>query len=650
MNFFTRCALLSGALLGLSHAADAQVLLDNFENTRRIAYTYTDGVLVQNFANPAVGTGNPSPTVGQYTRSAGAQFDVIQIRPQSPVKFGDVSAYLAGTSTVTMKVYSTATGIPFQLVMQDKVKAATGYPNGNLAGTFNATTTVTNAWQTLTFTFAGGTSDPTVQPTDIDQLVLLINPNTNTNDVYLLDDLMGPAFATTPPPPPPAQITYDNFENIRLLSYTYTAGTLVQNAPNPATSPANPSPTVGQYTRNAGIQFDVIQFQPQLASKFGDASAYLAGTRSLTMKVYSPAVGIPFQLVMQDKVKAATGYPNGNLAGTFNATTTVANAWQTLTFVFTGGTSDPTVQPTDVNQMVLLINPNTNTADVYYLDDLMGPDFAPMPPTVVEQIYDDFEANRYLAYSSRLTSGNLNADTLNPAPSAANTSARVGRYTRSTSQYDALVARPTYRVIDVTPYLTNAKRMTLKVFSPAVGIPLQITMQDSSVANGGNYPTGRHSEYLATTTVANAWETITFTHSARPDPGVASTRVNEFVLLIAANTFVRQRFYLDDWYGPALQGVPTGLNADKAAAGLTAWPNPASDQASVRFTLRNPATVSVELFDLQGRRVASPLAAQPKAAGEQTVRFSTATLASGLYQYRVAVNGAVVSGKLSIVR
>ncbi len=652
MTFFTRCLLLAGAMAGLSSSASAQIIYDNFENTRQIAYTYTDGVLVQNFANPAVGTANPSPTVGQYTRSAGAQFDVIQMRPQTPVKFADVSAYVAGTSSVTMKVYSTAAGIPFQLVMQDKVKAATGYPNGNLGGTFNATTTVANAWETLTFTFTGGTSDPTVQPIDIDQLVLLINPNTNTNGVYLLDDLMGPAFATTPPPPPPAQITYDNFENVRQLSYTFTNGVLVQNAANPASSSANSSPTVGQYTRNAGAQFDVIQFQPLLATKFGDVSAYVAGTRSVTMKVYSPAVGVPFQLVMQDKVKAATGYPNGNLGGTFNATTTVANAWETLTFTFTGGTSDPTVQPTDVNQMVLLINPNTNTAGVYYIDDLMGPDFAPLQPTLVEQIYDDFETKRFLAYNSRLTSGSLNADTLNPAPSAANNSARVGRYTRSTSQYDALVVRPTYRVIDVTPYLTNAKRMTLKVFSPAAGIPLQITMQDSSVANGGNYPAGRHSEYLATTTVANAWETITFTHSARPDPSVASTRVNEFVLLIAANTFVRRRVYLDDWYGPALQGVPTGVAADQAplTTEVVAYPNPANEQATVAFTLAKPGRVSLSMSDLQGRQVAAPVVVQAAAAGSQTLRIATAALATGLYQYRLTVDGYVVSGKLSVVR
>ena len=33
--------------------------------------------------------------------------------------------------------------------------------------------------------------------------------------------------------------------------------------------------------------------------------------------------------------------------------------------------------------------------------------------------------------------------------------------------------------------------MTVDVFSPAVGIPLQITLEDSSIAGATNYPAGR---------------------------------------------------------------------------------------------------------------------------------------------------------------
>lgn len=446
------------------------------------------------------------------------------------------------------------------------------------------------------------------------------------------------------------QTLLENFENTRLLAYPYVDGTYTQNAANPAVGPNNPSPTVGQFARYA-VQYAVMLIQPVAAPKFGDVADYVSGSKLVTLKAYSPAVGVKYELVMQDKDKTSTGYPNGNLGGAFTATSTAANAWETLTFRFAGGPSDPTVLTTDIDQMVLLIAPNTTGTDTYYIDDLTGPGFLAPPPPMLPQLYDDNETVHAVNYRLQTTSGGFVPDTANVFRTPANNSAQVARYTRSTVQYDVLVSRPKRSVVDAGSYLAGGpNHMTMKVYSPGPGHLFQITMQDSSRAGATNYPIGRHSEHQATTTATNAWETLTFNNTGRPDPTISNASVSEYVLLIDPNTFAAQRYFLDDWYGPAQEGA-TGLNSDKAAAaGLTAWPNPASDQATVRFTLRNAATVSVELFDLQGRLIASPLLTQHQAAGEQTVRFSTATLASGLYQYRVAVDGGVVSGRLSIVR
>ena len=448
-----------------------------------------------------------------------------------------------------------------------------------------------------------------------------------------------------------AQTLYENFETVRLLTYPYSDGTFVQNAPNPASSPVNSSPTVGMYTRNAGAQYDVIVINPVSAPKFADVADYLSGAKQVTIKFRSPAVGTAVQLVMQDNSKSGTGYPNGNLGGTFDATTTVANAWEVLSFTFNAGTSDPSVTSTDVNQFVMLIAPGTGDGSTYYFDDMTGPDFVAPPAALLPQLYDNYENVHLLDYRLNLTSGGFRADTINPFMTAGNNSAKVARYSRSTSQYDALVARPLYPVLDAGSYLgaTAANHMTLKVYSPGPGHLFQITLQDSTVANGGNYPGGRHSEHQATTT-GTGWETLTFNNTGRPDPTIGNLAVNEFVLLIDPNTFARQRYYLDDWFGPKMDS-PTGLKADKElAASVRAFPNPASDQAAISLTLPRAATVGVQLFDLQGRLVATPQAAASRPAGEQTVRFSTANLSAGLYQYRVTVDGATVSGKLSVVR
>ncbi|GAA4018166.1 hypothetical protein GCM10022408_34890 [Hymenobacter fastidiosus] len=242
------------------------------------------------------------------------------------------------------------------------------------------------------------------------------------------------------------QVLYENFENVRRVAYSFVSGVLTQNAANPAANGVNGRAIVGRYVRNASQQFDVIVINP-LAPRLADATPYLTGAKKISLKLYSPAVGKAVQIVGQDKTKSATGYPNGNPGGTFNAPTTVANARETLTFTHTagaGGTFDPTVKPTAADQLVMLIEPNATTGTTYYLDDLMGPELLAAAP-VVEQRYENFEKVRLLNYVLKKSSGGFNGDTLNNASSAANGSTRVGRYTRSTAQYDVLVVRPKQR-------------------------------------------------------------------------------------------------------------------------------------------------------------------------------------------------------------
>jgi hypothetical protein len=448
-----------------------------------------------------------------------------------------------------------------------------------------------------------------------------------------------------------AQVLYENFETVRRVSYSFTNGVFTQNAANPAANTVNSSTVVGKYVRDAGQQFDVIVINP-LAPRLADATPYLTGAKQIKLKMYSPAAGRAVQIVVQNKAKSATGYPNGNLGGTFNATTTVANAWENLTFTYTAGGAgafDPTVQPTDADQLVMLIEPGSNSGATYYFDDLLGPELVAAAP-VVDQLYENFESVRLLDYVLKKSNGGFNGDTLNPASSAANNSSRVGRYTRSNQQFDVLVVRPKRRPADVSAYLTNAKQMTMKVYSPAPGIQFQITMQDSTRAGATNYPLGRHSEYVATTTATNGWETLVFTNSNRPDPTISSTSVNELVLLIAPNTTTKGRYYLDDWYGPTLQtGTPTKA-ARPAAALAAAWPNPAADHTTISFAVTKASPVTLSVYDAQGRLVAKLLNAQPKAVGEYSVPFATAGLAAGLYHYRLEADGQTVSRALSVVR
>lgn len=388
MKIFTTLLLATGLVTLGSRAASAQTLYENFENTRLLTYGYVNGMLAP-VANPGSTTGNSSATCGKYDRDA-TQYAVVVMGPTN-AHMADVSAYSAGTKQLSMKFRSPGTGTAVQLVLQNKAKTALNYPNGNYGGTFNATTSATaNTWETLTFTYtAGGAGsiDPTVLATDVDQLVMLVAPNTTTPTTYYLDDITGPelvAGSLTPPAPAAPPILLDNFENTRLVNYPSAQGTLVQTAANPGSSTGNPSTTCASFARDGSQSYATITIQPK-SGKFGDVSSYASGAQKITLKLRSPDAATKVQIVLQNKAKAANGYPNGNYGGTFDAVTAATSGdWQTLTFAYTAGapgsSTDGSVAATDIDQIALLIAPNSTTTvaatKTYYFDDLVGPAFA----------------------------------------------------------------------------------------------------------------------------------------------------------------------------------------------------------------------------------------------------------------------------------
>ena len=453
-----------------------------------------------------------------------------------------------------------------------------------------------------------------------------------------------------------AQTLYDNFETTRLVSYPVVEGTLIQNTANPGSNAVNSSATCATYTRAGGAQYAVLVVKPNSA-RMADVAAYASGTKRISMKFRSPAAGITVGAVLQNSTKSnSMPYPGGKFGTEFTAVTTVANAWETLTFTASpagGGNFDASVLSTDIDQMLFQVAPNSNNAGTYYLDDIMGPELlAVAPPSnlAVRQLYDNYDGTRAIKYIALKTSGGLKLDTLNPAPSAFNNSARVARYTRSTNQYDVLVVQPRGAALaDVTNFKNNTLHMTLKVFSPAPGIPFQITLQDSTVANGSNYPAGRNSEYTATTTATNAWETLSFNWANTPS-ATPNTGLNEIVLLIAPNTTIRKRVYLDDWTGPSLVGFVSATRTVQTAtaAFAPAFPNPTSGLTQLPIALQKAAVVSLAVFDNLGRRVAQVLDQQARPAGAFTAELNAAKLAPGLYTCRLTVDGVVLTRPLSV--
>ena len=91
--------------------------------------------------------------------------------------------------------------------------------------------------------------------------------------------------------------------------------------------------------------------------------------------------------------------------------------------------------------------------------------------------------------------------------------------------------------------------------------------------------------------------------------------------------------------GPSIAGLEIGAT----------YPNPAAGRASVNLTLDRAMDVTVRLYDLTGRQIATLVDGQ-LAAGQTPVAVDAQALPAGVYVLRVAADGQVVSRRLTVVR
>lgn len=91
------------------------------------------------------------------------------------------------------------------------------------------------------------------------------------------------------------------------------------------------------------------------------------------------------------------------------------------------------------------------------------------------------------------------------------------------------------------------------------------------------------------------------------------------------------------------------LDAGKAFAWLAPVPNPADRDANVKFTfgLAKAATLTLDLFNLEGKRVATS-GAGVYSAGMHEESISIRDLPAGSYLYRYSIDGATYGGMLTI--
>jgi hypothetical protein len=79
------------------------------------------------------------------------------------------------------------------------------------------------------------------------------------------------------------------------------------------------------------------------------------------------------------------------------------------------------------------------------------------------------------------------------------------------------------------------------------------------------------------------------------------------------------------------------------------YPNPFNPSTSISFTLPSKSFVSLKVFDLLGREVAT-LVNEQKPAGTYTQKWNAANVSSGIYFYRLQADKFTETKKLVLLK
>lgn len=80
------------------------------------------------------------------------------------------------------------------------------------------------------------------------------------------------------------------------------------------------------------------------------------------------------------------------------------------------------------------------------------------------------------------------------------------------------------------------------------------------------------------------------------------------------------------------------------------FPNPFNPSTQITFTLARASKVTLEVYDILGRQVATLINGDLRSAGRHEMQFTAAGLASGVYFYRLSADQKVATMKMMLVR
>jgi hypothetical protein len=524
-------------------------------------------------------TGNTSATVAKITvKQGGANYAGTRTDDQGTFDLSEEN------STVRIWVYKTVisdVGIKFE-----QGAASTGE--------FKVANTKINEWEEIIFDMSPKIGE--AQSTGITGVVVFPDFAARTQDNIIYFDNI--TFSPKSSLPVTTALPID-FETA--TTWGDFNGGVVTTETNPFNNADNTSANVGKMVKSAGEVYGG-------SSLVLSAPIDFANNDTFTMKVYSPRVGAKVLLKVENSEDAGVNFEKEVL-------TTVANAWETLTFDYAA------ISKTDAYDKLVLIFDNGTQGDgsanfTFYLDDIAISKSGESSVTIALPI--DFE--------TATTWGDFNGGVVttetNPFNNADNTSANVGKMVKSAGE----VYGGSSLVLSAPIDFANNDTFTMKVYSPRVGAKVLLKVENSGDA-GVNF------EKEVLTTVANAWETLTFDYAA-----ISKTAAYDKLVLIFDNGTqgdgsANFTFYMDDII---VSSSATASVGDNKLLNVSMYPNPTSS----RLTISAQSTIkSAAVYNLLGKQVMS------LKINKNSESIDVSNLATGMYLIKYTIGNAVGTAK-----
>ncbi len=384
-------------------------LYEDFEGGAKLPWAGLNGATYGGaIANPGKDAVNSSDFVGKLSNNDIGDFCFLLTDLTAP-------ADLSTNSLFKMKVWSPIAPTRILFKLEGGGKAVEKFVD----------VTEANKWVEYSFDLSGGANFTTLS-----KILLAVNPFTTPQAAdFYFDDIKAVA---------PGSI-YETFETGNEMGWLGSNGVLEAPVDNPAPNKINSTAKCGKYTKSDKHSYSLL-----LADR---------GTNTFDMSVDN-------QFKMHIHASAATQVlfkmeGPGGPAIEKSANIGLDNAWQEYTFDMSAAKDYK-----HLTKIVVFFDPGVETsADVYHFDNVYAlPKGACEGTTSDAAVVDDFECNRNATYVNGWDSLTVIA---NPAPSATNNSAKVGKYSDPQGEEWAALLVDFQNPID----LSTNNQLNLKVWS-----------------------------------------------------------------------------------------------------------------------------------------------------------------------------------------